>query len=230
MISPYVADLATVKILSKEEEREAFLAYRDEGCLDSKRRLIESNLRLVFSIARGYTKANSEDMLEHLISAGNEGLMHALTKYDPEKGTKFSTYCGSWVLMYIRKYVLEEMPLIKPPSSVRRRARMSNGLALRPHTVSLAVYSQKAVDPSADPADSYAEEFDASYRRHILEQAISFLPPREGLIVSSYYGFLSERKSLREIGVELNLSSERIRQLRNSAESKLQSWLELWEF
>jgi RNA polymerase sigma factor (sigma-70 family) len=228
MISPYVADLATVKILSKEEERVAFLAYRDEGCLDSKRRLIESNLRLVFSIARGYTKANSEDMLEHLISAGNEGLLHALTKYDPEKGTKFSTYCGSWVLMYIRKYVLEEMPLIKPPSSIRRKAKMAKSLSSRLHTVSLAVYSQKAVDPAADPAATFQEDFDSSYRLQILKQAVGFLPPRESLIVSSYYGFLQDRRSLREIGEQLGLSSERIRQLRNSAEKKLSRWLPLW--
>ena len=228
MLSPYVKALSEVQILNKEEELKCFLKWRDSGCLDSKTRLIKSNLRLVFSIARSYTKANSEDMLENLISAGNEGLIHALSKYDPTKGTKFSTYCGSWVLMYIRKYVLEEMPLIKQPSSVRRTAKMSESLKQRPRIVGIVDYSKNAQDVASDPAKMYEESITSTYQSVILRQAISCLPPREEQILLEYYGLDGERKSLKEIGSSLSLSSERIRQLRNSGEAKLRRWLPCW--
>jgi RNA polymerase sigma factor (sigma-70 family) len=227
MISPYVADLSAVKILSKEEERVAYIKYRDTGCVDSKRRLIESNLRLVFSIARNYTKDNSEDMLENLISAGNEGLIRALDKYDPSKGTKFSTYCGSWVLMHIRKYVLEDMQLIRAPSSVRRKARMADVKRHSIPRVSSSVFFQLP-DLSFTP-DAVVENKDFSCKVGLyLSEAISWLPPRESTIVSHYYGVLSPRRSLQQLGDELDLSSERIRQLRNKAELKLRLWLPLF--
>lgn len=228
MLTPYVTALSKVQILNREEELRCFLKWRDSGCIDSKTRLIESNLRLVFSIARSYTKANSEDMLENLISAGNEGLIHALSKYDPTKGTKFSTYCGSWVLMYIRKYVLEEMPLIKQPSSVRRTARMSDSLRQKPQVVGIVDYSRNAEDIDSDPASMYEKEATSSYQTQMLKQAVSCLPPREEQILLEYYGIDRTRKSLKEIGSSLNLSSERIRQLRNSGESKLRAWLPAW--
>jgi RNA polymerase primary sigma factor len=228
MLSPYVKALSTVQILNKKEELQCFLTWRDSGCSESKDRLIKSNLRLVFSIARSYTKANSEDMLENLISAGNEGLIHALSKYDPTKGTKFSTYCGSWVLMYIRKYVLEEMPLIKQPSSVRRTAKMADSLRQKPRVVGIVDYSKNAQDAASDPAIMYEDSVTTSYESQVLKQAISCLPPREEQILLEYYGIEGERRSLKEIGTTLSLSSERIRQLRNSGESKLRKWLPVW--
>jgi RNA polymerase sigma factor (sigma-70 family) len=228
MLSPYVKALAKVQILNKEEELRCFLKWKESRCSESKSRLIESNLRLVFSIARGYTKANSEDMLENLISAGNEGLIHALSRYDPTKGTKFSTYCGSWVLMYIRKYVLEEMPLIKQPSSVRRTAKMSESLRQKPRLVGIVDYSKNAQDVASDPATMYEDSVTSRYQDSVLAQAISCLPPREEKILNEYYGIRGQRKSLKEIGTALMLSSERIRQLRNSGESKLRRWLPLW--
>ena len=227
MISPYVADLAAVKILSKEEERVAYIKYRDTGCVDSKRRLIESNLRLVFSIARNYTKDNSEEMLENLISAGNEGLIKALDKYDPTKGAKFSTYCGSWVLMYIRKYVLEDMQLIRAPSSVRRRARMADAKRHAIPRVSSSIFFQLE-DTTNTPAEDLESRDLEETVRVFLKEAISWLPPREGKIVSHYYGVTAPRQSLQQLGDQLNLSSERIRQLRNKAELKLRGWLPLF--
>jgi len=167
-------------------------------------------------------------MLENLISAGNEGLIHALSRYDPTKGTKFSTYCGSWVLMYIRKYVLEERPLIKQPSSVRRTAKMSESLRQKPRLVGIVDYSKNAQDVASDPATMYEDSVTSRYQDSVLAQAISCLPPREEKILNEYYGIRGQRKSLKEIGSALMLSSERIRQLRNSGESKLRRWLPLW--
>lgn len=216
-----------MKILDREEELRCFLLWRDSGCVESKRRLIESNLRLVFSIARSYTKDNSEDMLENLISAGNEGLIRALSKYDPTKGTKFSTYCGSWVLMYIRKYVLEDMQLIKAPSSVRRKAKMSEVKRHSLPVVSSSVFFQIA-DEAGSPDEEVEKEDFSSKADLFIREAVSWLPPREAMIVSHYYGVSEPRKSLQALGGELGLSSERIRQLRNKAEARLKRWLVLF--
>jgi RNA polymerase sigma factor (sigma-70 family) len=227
MLSPYIDSLSRVIILDREEELLCFLRWRDSGCVESKRRLLESNLRLVFSIARSYTKDNSEDMLENLISAGNEGLIRALSRYDPTKGTKFSTYCGSWVLMHIRKYLLEDMQLIKAPSSVRRRAKMSDVKRHSLPVVSSSVFLQIS-DPSHTPEEMLEEEDFSAKVDLFIREAISWLPPRECKIVAHYYGVAEPRKSLQDLGDELCLSSERIRQLRNKAEARLSTWLSLF--
>ena len=166
-------------------------------------------------------------MLENLISAGNEGLIRALSKYDPTKGTKFSTYCGSWVLMHIRKYVLEDMQLIKAPSAVRRKAKMSEVQRHSLPVVSSSVFLQIS-DPSHTPEEQLEEEDLASKVDLFIREAVSWLPPRESMIVAHYYGVAEPRKSLQDLGDELGLSSERIRQLRNKAEGRLKSWLVLF--
>jgi RNA polymerase primary sigma factor len=88
----YVRQIGGGPLLTREEERE--LARRkDEGDEEAKRRLIESNLRLVMAITRNYTKA-SVPLLD-LIQEGNLGLIRAVEKFDYRLGFKLSTY-ATW--------------------------------------------------------------------------------------------------------------------------------------
>src|SRR5262249_56425944 len=85
----YVRQVGTGRLLTPSEERE--LARRkDLGDEDAKKRLVESNLRLVMSITRNYTRADVP--LLDLIQEGNLGLIRAVEKFDYRLGYKLSTY------------------------------------------------------------------------------------------------------------------------------------------
>src|SRR5438552_9827475 len=108
----YVRALGDGRLLTPAEERE--LARRkDEGDEDAKRRLIESNLRLVMSITRNYTKAGVP--LLDLIQEGNLGLIRAVEKFDYRMGYKLSTYATWWIRQAITRALADQGRTIRLP-------------------------------------------------------------------------------------------------------------------
>ena len=81
-------------MLTAEEEVTLTRAARS-GCVASRQRMIESNLRLVVNVARGYVKRGLP--LLDLVEEGNLGLIRAVEKLDPERGCRFSTYATWWI-------------------------------------------------------------------------------------------------------------------------------------
>ncbi len=107
----YLAEVRKYPVLSREEEfRTACLAY-DKGDQEAAHRLAVSNLRLVVKIALEYysTYLNVLD----LIQEGNVGLLHALKKFNPYVGTRFSSYASFWIRAYILKYIMDSWSLVK---------------------------------------------------------------------------------------------------------------------
>jgi RNA polymerase primary sigma factor len=126
----YVRQIGNGALLTREEERE--LARRkDEGDEEAKRRLIESNLRLVMSITRNYTKA-SVPLLD-LIQEGNLGLIRAVEKFDYRLGYKLSTYATWWIRQAITRALADQGRTIRLPvhvaDQVRRLLRARRQLA-----------------------------------------------------------------------------------------------------
>jgi len=78
--------------------------------------MIEGNLRLVVAIAKKYY--HPQVSLADIIEEGNIGLMRALEKYNPNKGTKFSTYATFWITQYIAQYVSSQMRTIRIPEHI----------------------------------------------------------------------------------------------------------------
>jgi RNA polymerase primary sigma factor len=116
----YVRQIGDGRLLTPAEERE--LARRkDEGDEEAKRRLIESNLRLVMSITRNYTKA-SVPLLD-LIQEGNLGLIRAVEKFDYRLGFKLSTYATWWIRQAISRALAEQVRTIRLPVHVADRVR-----------------------------------------------------------------------------------------------------------
>jgi len=113
LISLYLEDIRKYKILDKEEELELLKKIK-EGEAEAKNQLILSNLRLVVNVAKGYT--NKGLSFIDLISEGNFGLIHAIEKFDVEKGFRFSTYAVWWIKQAISKSVINKGRDIRIPS------------------------------------------------------------------------------------------------------------------
>jgi RNA polymerase primary sigma factor len=116
----YVRQLGDGRLLTQAEERE--LARRkDLGDEEAKRRLVESNLRLVMSITRRYTKAGVP--LLDLIQEGNLGLIRAVEKFDYRLGFKLSTYATWWIRQAINRALSDQGRTIRLPMHIAEQVR-----------------------------------------------------------------------------------------------------------
>jgi len=226
IISEYYDSLSRVKILTKEEEKVEYKKYL-QGDSRAGERLIESCLRLCFSIAKTYWKDNNPETLKDLISCGNEGLLKALGKFDPNRDVKFSTYSAYWILMYIRKYVVEDSKIVKPPIAIRRKVKIKEVSTHPPNIVYKEARDYNAICSAPTPEEVIVSSDLEAYEKFILDNLLRFLSQRERLVITEAYGLDDTTSiSLCSLGKKLSLSSERIRQIKETATKKLVVWKE----
>ena len=110
-LKKYLSEVSRYQVLTREEEREiAEKAHRYKDS-DSAQKLVVSNLKLVVKIALEYY--NSYLNILDLIQEGNVGLVHAVKKYNPYRGTSFSTYASFWIRAYILKHIMDSWSIVK---------------------------------------------------------------------------------------------------------------------
>ncbi len=97
--------------ISREREFELASRWREHGDTAARDELIRSQLRHVVAIARRYRRATGAT-LDELIAEGNFGLLQAMTKFDPDHGTRFVTYAVYWIRAYITQYLVRSRSLI----------------------------------------------------------------------------------------------------------------------
>ena len=122
----YLQDIRGLDLLTREEESD-LTRRAAAGDKLARCKLIESNLRLVIALARRYARAGV--LLVDLIQEGNLGLMHAVEKFDYERGNRFSTYATRWILQAICRGVGEQVHVIHLPEHVTVRLRRIRRIA-----------------------------------------------------------------------------------------------------
>lgn len=119
-IHEYLKEISAIPLLTPEEEKELFERYRN-GDTSVKNRIIESNFRLVVSVAKHFTNRGVE--LMDLIQEGNIGLITAIDKFDSTKGFKFSTYATHWIKQSIRRAIENTGKSIRVPSGMFQKIK-----------------------------------------------------------------------------------------------------------
>lgn len=111
LLSHYLAEVRRYPLLSAEEEREAAVAYVEHGDQAAANKLVTANLRLVIKIAFQYHRqwANVLD----LIQEGNVGLVEALSRYDPYREIRFSSYAQYWIRAMILRFLLDNFRMVR---------------------------------------------------------------------------------------------------------------------
>jgi len=115
----YLSELRKYPVLSPEDEHEVALKVYEKKDISAVERLTVSNLGLVVKIAMSYY--NTYVNILDLIQEGNVGILHAVKKYNPYKGTKFSTYAQFWIRSYILQYIMNSWSLVKVGTTQSQR-------------------------------------------------------------------------------------------------------------
>jgi RNA polymerase sigma-32 factor len=123
-LAAYMRETRRYPLLTPEEEKELAVKLVTTGDTGAARRLVEANLRLVVKIAYEYRRAHRN--LLDLVQEGNIGLIQAVSKFDPYRGVKLSSYAAFWIRAYILKFILNNWRLVKIGTTQAQRKLFFN--------------------------------------------------------------------------------------------------------
>ena len=211
-LNKYLDEIGREQLLSAEEEARlsARILKGDERALN---KLIEANLRFVIVIARQYQGKGLS--MEDLVSEGNMGLMKAASKYDATRGLRFVNYAVVFIRRQIEKALDKESAEQRVESMRDGQTRSVDAPLGSKANVSLLSVLVNADSPMADQ-----RVYDANLAEAI-EQALTELNERERAVINAYFGIGEERMTMAEIGEQMGLKRERVRQIRDRATRRM---------
>lgn len=123
-IEGYIQAVSSIKMLSADEERSLALKLREEGDLESARKLVMSHLRFVVHIAKSYSGYGLPQA--DLIQEGNIGLMKAVKRFDPAVGVRLVSFAVHWIKAEIHEFVLKNWRIVKVATTKAQRKLFFN--------------------------------------------------------------------------------------------------------
>jgi len=262
----YLNEIGASPLLTAEEEVH-FSRLAQQGDDSARKRMIESNLRLVVKIARRYMNRGLAFL--DLIEEGNLGLIRAVEKFDPERGFRFSTYATWWIRQTIERAIMNQTRTIRLPIHVvkeintylRAARNLAQKLDHEPSAEEIAQLLDKPIDDvermlglnertastdtsimndsdktlletiadsnAPDPVDTLQQEDVHSN----LEECLAQLSAKQREVVERRFGLHGHKVStLEEVGHEIGVTRERVRQIQMDALRKLKRILELEGF
>jgi RNA polymerase sigma-32 factor len=123
-LQAYMREVGRHALLTPEEEKSLTQEYERTGDVEIARRLVTANLRLVIKLAYEYRRA-FRNMMD-LIQEGNIGLMQAVSRYDPYRGVKLSSYSAWWIRAYMLRFILNNSRLVKLGTTQAQRKLFFN--------------------------------------------------------------------------------------------------------
>jgi RNA polymerase sigma-32 factor len=123
-MAAYMSETRRYPLLTPEEEHALAVKLVEHGDTSAARKMIEANLRLVVKIAYEYRRAHRN--LLDLVQEGNIGLIQAVSKFDPYRGVKLSSYAAFWIRAYILKFILNNWRLVKIGTTQAQRKLFFN--------------------------------------------------------------------------------------------------------
>src|SRR5690554_6429430 len=148
-VSSYMARLRRVEPLQAEQQHRLACRYVEDGDLDAAKLLILTNLRLVVKLAKEYRR-RSVDLLD-LIQEGNVGLAEAVTRFDPHRGVKFTSYAQYWVRAMILNYLMNFVHPVRIGGSRAGRKLFYNLKKARREL------TRRGIKPTAEQVAEYLE-------------------------------------------------------------------------
>jgi RNA polymerase primary sigma factor len=213
----YLKEIGVNTPLTREEEGYLSKRWRENHDIDARNKLVEANLKFVTNIARNYKGLGLS--YSDLIQEGNAGLFKAVDRFDPDKGFKFISYAVNW----IKQSILEALN--------KKNSLKSAELPNETNEDVLDVDFKRDMninDISLD--DVYLDLSDDEKRREkdivdITKFLLTGLTSREKYIVCQYNGINEKKpKTLEEIGSNLGITKERVRQINEKAMKKLRAY------
>jgi RNA polymerase sigma-32 factor len=120
----YLTEIRRFRLLSREEEHQLAVEYKEYGSVEAAYKLVTANLRLVVMIAREYQRA-FKNLLD-LIQEGNMGLMEAVKNFDPYRGVRFPSYAVWWIRAYMIRYIMNDWRMVKIGTTQAQRKLFFN--------------------------------------------------------------------------------------------------------
>lgn len=256
----YLNEIGFSPLLTADEEKK-FARRAQRGDESARQRMIESNLRLVVKIARRYI--NRGLPLLDLIEEGNLGLIHAVKKFDPERGFRFSTYATWWIRQNIERAIMNQSGAVRLPihvikdiNSCLRAARViRQEREHAPTAQEIADHMDRDVanverllglhervtlrsgngDDDASPVDRLRARKDADPSRcaqkaivnAIVDHWVCSLNDKQRAVVERRFGLHGySRATLEQIGDEIGVTRERVRQIQLDALKNLKVMME----
>jgi RNA polymerase primary sigma factor len=260
----YLREVNETPLLTPDEEKTLGWRIINDGCLQSKERMIKANLRLVIAISKNYV--NRGLTLPDLIEEGNIGLIRAVEGFDPAQGARFSTYASWWIKQAIKRTLINAVQPIHIPAYMveliarwkQTNRKLEERLGRQPTIQELATEmglpvkkllivrravkayhapSQAPVKGDGEDADlgdmfedtrTTAPEQDVERKEDFstILKLLDSIDERDARVLRLRFGLEGkEALTLKQIGQEVGLTRERVRQIEVEALKKLHQQL-----